>query len=138
MAKHFCRWDPELKIVALRLSNVMQPEDYAKFPDFDADSSLRKWNLWAYIDSRDSAQAICKSSETPLKGYHSFLIANADIVMGRPNAELLAEVYPGVRLKKKVGPNETLQSIDKARRVLGYDPQYSWRTGVSTQTRTSE
>jgi nucleoside-diphosphate-sugar epimerase len=39
--------------------------------------------------------------------------------------------YPGVPLKKKVGQNETLQSIDKARRVLGYDPQYSWRTGAS-------
>jgi nucleoside-diphosphate-sugar epimerase len=138
MAKQFCRWDPELKIVALRLSNVMEPEDYAKFPDFDADSSLRKWNLWAYIDSRDGAQAIRKSLETPLKGYHSFIIANADTVMGRPNAELLAEVYPGVPLKKEVGPNETLQSIDKARRVLGYEPQYNWRTGASTQTRALE
>jgi nucleoside-diphosphate-sugar epimerase len=138
MAKQFCRWDPELKIVALRLSNVMQPEDYAKFPDFNADSRLRKWNLWAYIDSRDGAQAIRKSLETSLKGYHSFIIANADTVMTRPNAELLAEVYPGVPLKKKVGPNETLLSIDKARRVLGYDPQYSWRTGASTQIRPSE
>jgi nucleoside-diphosphate-sugar epimerase len=138
MAKQFCRWDPELKIVALRLSNVMQPEDYAKFPDFNADSRLRKWNLWAYIDSRDGAQAIRKSLETSLKGYHSFIIANADTVMARPNAELLAEVYPGVPLKKKVGPNETLLSIDKARSVLGYDPQYSWRTGASTQIRPSE
>src|ERR1700738_2229119 len=87
MAKQFCRWDPELKIVALRLSNVMQPDDYAKFPHFAADSRLRKWNLWAYIDSRDGAQAIRKSLQTPLKGYHSFIIANADTVMGRPNAE---------------------------------------------------
>ena len=138
MAKQFCRWDPELKIVALRLSNVMEPEDYAKFPDFNADARLRKWNLWAYIDSRDGAQAIRKSLETSLKGYHSFVIANADTVMTRPNAELIAEVYPGVPLKKKVGPNETLLSIDKARRVLGYDPQYSWRTGASTQIRPSE
>jgi hypothetical protein len=43
-----------------------------------------------------------------------------------------------VPLKKKVGPNETLLSIDKARSVLGYDPQYSWRTGASTQIRPSE
>ncbi|HXM03155.1 MAG TPA: NAD(P)-dependent oxidoreductase, partial [Chthoniobacterales bacterium] len=26
MAKQFCRWDPELKIVGLRLSNVMSPD----------------------------------------------------------------------------------------------------------------
>ena len=28
MAKQFCRWDPELKIIGLRLSNVMDPFGY--------------------------------------------------------------------------------------------------------------
>ena len=35
IAKQFCRWDPELKIVGLRFSNVMEPSDYAAFPGFD-------------------------------------------------------------------------------------------------------
>jgi hypothetical protein len=48
IAKQFCRRDLELKIVALRLSNVMQPEDYAEFPSFDANSRLRKWHLWTF------------------------------------------------------------------------------------------
>ncbi|NIK58869.1 hypothetical protein [Kribbella shirazensis] len=52
----------------------------------------------------------------------------ADTVMSRPNEELLAEVFPGVPVKRPFGPNETLLSIDKARRLLGYEPQYSWRT----------
>jgi nucleoside-diphosphate-sugar epimerase len=47
--------------------------------------------------------------------------------MRRPNAELLEEVFPGVPLKRPVEPNETFLSIDKARRVLGYAPRYSWR-----------
>jgi UDP-glucose 4-epimerase len=47
--------------------------------------------------------------------------------MSRPNGELLAAEFPGVPLKTPVGPNETLLSIDKARRVLGYEPQHSWR-----------
>ena len=135
MAKQFCRWDPALKIVALRFSNVMEPADYAKFAGFDADPNLRKWNLWAYIDVRDAAQAIRKSLETPLKGFHAFLIANADTVMSRSNADLIATAYPGVPLRKEVGPNETLQSIEKARRVLGYEPQYSWRTEATIQGR---
>ena len=42
MAKQFCRWDPRLKIVGLRLSNVMEPDDYARFPGFDAEARLRK------------------------------------------------------------------------------------------------
>ena len=25
MAKQFCRWDPELKMIGLRFSNVMEP-----------------------------------------------------------------------------------------------------------------
>ena len=137
MAKQFCRWDPELKIVALRFSNVMEPGDYANFPGFDADPMLRKWNLWAYIDARDAAQAIRKGLEVPLKGFHAFLIANADTVMSRPNAELIAQVYPGVPLKKEVGPNETLHSIEKARRMLGYEPQYSWRTEIPAPSRAS-
>ena len=127
MAKQYCRWDPELKIVGLRFSNVMEPADYANFPSFDADPRLRNWNLWAYIDSRDAAQAVRKALEAPIKGFEAFIIANAETVMSRPNAELLAECFPGVSLKKELGPNETLLSIEKARRVLGYEPQYSWR-----------
>jgi nucleoside-diphosphate-sugar epimerase len=129
MAKQFCRWDPQLKIVGLRFSNVMEPEDYAKFPGYDPDPKLRIWNLWAYIDSRDAAQAIRRALETPLTGFTAFIIANAETVMSRPNAELIAEYFPGVPIRKELGPNETLLSIDKARRVLGYEPQHSWRKG---------
>lgn len=129
MAKQFARWDPELKIVGLRFSNVMEPADYQRFPGFDADARLRKWNLWAYIDARDAAQAIRKALEATFKGAEVFIIANADGVMSRPNAELMAEVFPGVELKPGVGPNETLLSIEKARKMLGYEPQHSWRKG---------
>src|SRR5688572_6718791 len=76
MAKQFCRWDPELKIVGLRFSNVMEPADYARFHGYDSDARLRKWNLWGYIDARDAAQAIRKAVEAPIKGAELFIIAN--------------------------------------------------------------
>lgn len=127
MAKQFCRWDPALKIIGLRFSNVMEPSDYARFPGFDADPKLRKWNLWAYIDARDAAQAIRKALTHKATGADVFIIANADTVMSRPNTELLAAVFPGVPRKRETAPHETLLAIDKARRVLGYEPQWSWR-----------
>lgn len=130
MAKQFCRWDPELKIIGLRFSNVMEVDAYQAFPSFDANAMQRKWNLWAYIDARDAAQAIRKSLEYQATGADVFIIANADGVMTRPNAELMAEVFPDVPMKKEVGPHETLLSIDKARRLLGYEPQYTWRDEV--------
>ena len=131
MAKQFCRWDPELKIIGLRFSNVMLPADYARFAAFERDPSQRKWNLWGYIDARDAAQAIRKSLEAPIKGAEIFIIANGDTVVSRPNAELLATHFPSVRLMRNVAPNETLLSIDKARRVLGYEPQHGWRDEAS-------
>ena len=127
MAAQFCRWDPELKIVGLRFSNVMDPEDYENFPGYDADARARSWNLWSYIDARDGAQAVRKALEYERPGFEVFVIANADTVMSRPNKELLAEVYPDVPHKREFGPNETLLSIEKAKRILGYSPKHTWR-----------
>ena len=136
MAEHFCRWNPVLKIIGLRFSNVMEPHDYAAFPGFDADARGRHWNLWTYIDARDGAEAIRLALESTLTGAHVFGIANADSVMSRSNANLVAEVYPGTSLSGSVGPNETLISIDKARAVLGYVPKHSWRDEVGSEMST--
>ncbi|WP_433280055.1 NAD-dependent epimerase/dehydratase family protein [Pseudonocardia xinjiangensis] len=127
MAGHFCRWVPDLKMIGLRFSNVMDPEDYAKFPGFDADPASRRWNLWGYIDGRDGAQAVRLALEHQATGVDVFVIANADTVMSRRSADLAAEVYPGVPVTRELGEHETMLSIDKARRVLGFEPQHSWR-----------
>jgi nucleoside-diphosphate-sugar epimerase len=127
LARQLCRWHPDLKLIGLRFSNVMYPEDYARFPSFDADARARKWNLWGYIDARDGAQAVRRALDYDFTGTDVFIVANADTVMSRPNEELLAEVFPGVAVKRPFGPNDTLLSIDKARRLLGYEPQHSWR-----------
>lgn len=128
LAVELVRWNPELSITALRFSNVMVPEDYAEFP-FDDDARARKWNLWGYIDARDGAQAVERALDTAPAGFDTFIIAAADTVMTRPNAELVAEVFPGVETRGDLGENTTLLSIEKARRLLGFDPQHSWRDG---------
>ena len=127
MAIELVRWDPTLKIIALRFSNVKDPEDYAAFPAFDADANLRKWNLWGYVDGRDGAQAVLKALELDTTGFDRFIIAAADTVMSRTNADLVAEVFPDVPATRDLGEHDTLLSIDKALRVLGYSPQHSWR-----------
>ncbi|WP_159602895.1 NAD-dependent epimerase/dehydratase family protein [Agromyces humi] len=131
LAIELVRWNPELSITALRFSNVMDPADYEAFPEFDADATLRKWNLWGYIDGRDGAQAVSLALENARPGFDRFIIAAADTVMSRPNAELVAEVFPGVEVRGDLGVNDTLLSIDKARRVLGFEPRHSWRDEVT-------
>jgi nucleoside-diphosphate-sugar epimerase len=131
MARHFCRWDPETKIISLRFSNVMLVAEYAAFPSFEDDPARRKWNLWSYIDARDAAQAVRKALEAPLNGAEVFIIANSDTVMTTPITELMARFYPDVPLRGEVGPLGSMFSIDKARRLLAFEPQHSWRSEVA-------
>lgn len=130
MAVELCRWHPDLTITALRFSNVMDVEDYAAFPGYDADPRTRKWNLWAYIDGRDGAQAVERALGRPGPGFETFVIASPDTVMSRSNAELVADVFPGVPVQHELGDHDTLLSIEKARRLLGYDPRHTWRDHV--------
>ena len=127
MAVQLCRWNPDLKMIGLRFSNVMEPADYARFPAFKDDPGSRKWNLWGYIDARDGAQAVRLALESDLTGTEVFIIANADTVTSRPNAALVNEFYPDVDVRGDLEEHETLLSIEKARRLLGYQPAYGWR-----------
>ena len=126
MAVELCRWHPGLSITALRFSNVMDVEDYAAFPAYDADPMLRKWNLWGYIDGRDGALAV-ELALARKGGFDRFVIASPDTVMSRPNAELVTAVFPDVEVRGELGEHDTMLSIERARRVLGYDPQHTWR-----------
>jgi nucleoside-diphosphate-sugar epimerase len=102
-AVQFCRWEPRMKIIGLRFSNVMDPHEYEQFPAFDADPQARRFNLWGYIDARDGAQAVRKALELDATGADVFIIANADTVMQRSSAALMAEVFPDVEVRGELG-----------------------------------
>lgn len=132
LAEQYVRWDPSLKIVSLRFSNVMIPSDYADFEGWQDDPFKRSWNAWGYIDARDGAQAVLKSLESKKEGHHPYLIAAADTAMRMTNEELVKKCFPGITWTKRdgEGTRETLLSIEKARRELGYEPQYTWEEEV--------
>jgi nucleoside-diphosphate-sugar epimerase len=126
MARQFSRWSG-IPFVGLRFSNVMERDDYQQFPSWWDDPLLRKWNLWGYVDESHAAQAVRQALTVDVSGADAFIIAAADTVMRRPSRELMAEVYPGVPVGASVGEHGTLLGIEKAKRVLGYDPAFSWR-----------
>jgi nucleoside-diphosphate-sugar epimerase len=119
-----------LPFLGLRFSNIFTPDEYAPVPSFWSDARSRHWNLWGYVDERDVALSCRLALTADVTGAESFIIAAADTIMDRPSAELLAEVFPGTELRGSPAEFETLLSIDKARRVLGYEPQHSWRDNV--------
>jgi nucleoside-diphosphate-sugar epimerase len=112
--------------VGLRISNIMEPLDYARFESWQDDAEQRRWNLWGYVDARDVAQAVRLGLEADLRGAEVAILAAADTCMRRPSAELMAEIYPTVALSRSLDGRETLLAIDHARALLGYQPHHSW------------
>ena len=126
MARQFSRWSG-IPIVGLRFSNIMERPDYESFPSYWDDPSIRKWNLWSYVDESHVGQSVRRALDTDVRGADAFIIAAADTVMRRPSRELMAEVFPGVPVAEDIPEHGTLLGIEKARRVLGYEPAFTWR-----------
>jgi nucleoside-diphosphate-sugar epimerase len=133
IAGHIAQWSA-IPFVALRFSNIMDPEDYRAFPAMWSDPHARKWNLWGYVDGRDAAAACRLSLTAPsadIAGSPGLIIAAADTVMNRPSAALFVEVFPGVPLTRELGEFETLLAIGRAREIIGYAPRHSWRDHIA-------
>jgi nucleoside-diphosphate-sugar epimerase len=126
IAEQVARWSG-IPFTGLRISNIMEPGDYENFPSFWTDPHLRKWNLWGYVDVRDVAAACRLGLEAGIAGSNNVIIAAADTVMNQPSRDLLAEVFPHVPVTGELGGFGTLLSVDRASRLLGYRPRYSWR-----------
>ncbi len=122
-----------MPFVGLRFSNILfedpdHPASYANIPGYWEDIQSRRFNLWSYVDARDVAQSVRLSLECGNADADVFIIAAADSIMTQSNRELIDAVFPGVPISAELGNHETMISIDKARRVLGYQPAHSWRT----------
>jgi nucleoside-diphosphate-sugar epimerase len=130
MARQFARWTA-IPFIGLRFSAIREPAEYETFPANWTDPHLAEWNLWSYVDARDVAQACRLSLDAEIAGAEAFIIAAGDTVMDRPNADLMAASFPAVPLREGASDHESLLSIAKARRVLGYAPAYSWRDALA-------
>jgi nucleoside-diphosphate-sugar epimerase len=115
-------------IYGLRINNVIEPHEYADmFPAFLEDPALRRRNVFAYIDTRDLGQMVQRCLEVDGLGYEVFNVANADMSVAATTDEVRERFYDGVEVRREMGRDETFYAIDKARDLLGFAPQHSWR-----------
>jgi nucleoside-diphosphate-sugar epimerase len=115
-----------IPFVGLRISNIMEPPDYGRFESWQDDARIRRWNLWGYVDARDVAAAVRLALEAGTTGADVAIVAAADTVMRRPSAQLMAEVFPDVPLRRAPEGRESLLAIGHARELFGYRPAHSW------------
>ncbi len=118
-----------IDVYGLRINNVIEPHEYeTKFPAFVRDPSLRRRNIFAYIDARDLGHMVDCCLRTDGLGYEVFNVSNDDTSVGITSAEVYARFYDGVPERRELGEYETFYSNDKAKRLVGFSPSHSWRT----------
>ncbi|HYP47190.1 MAG TPA: NAD(P)-dependent oxidoreductase [Thermoleophilaceae bacterium] len=90
-------------------------------------------SLWVYIHLRDVARAYRLACEKEDLEHETFYVVADDVRSGVPTAELVERYYPGVPLKRPLGDYGSLIANDRAREVLGFEPELSWRDEVSPE-----
>ena len=114
--------------VSLRIMNVIQGDGYYAFPwPTPVGLLATRFVMWPYVDVRDAAIACRQALEADITGHEACFIAAEDIRFDAPTAALLHEFAPKVQVRKSLDGSASVISIEKARRLLGYQPQYSWR-----------
>ena len=119
-------------IYALRIGNVIEPDEYALFPGWFAKPGFRKRIAWSYIDARDLGEIVRLGVETNGLGYQVFNAVNDHSSSDLPTAELLRRYYPNVPVRGEMGEFESLLSNRKAREMLGFRENHNWRAYVKT------
>jgi nucleoside-diphosphate-sugar epimerase len=119
-----------IDIYALRIGNVIEPDEYQLFPKWFADPGFRRRIAWSYIDARDLGQIVDRAIAKDGLGFQIFNAANDETSSNLPTRELIDRFYPGTPLKRDIGEFESLLSNRKTREVLGFRQEHSWRDYV--------
>ena len=118
-------------IYALRIGNVIEPHDYARFPGFVADPLTRKRNAWSYIDARDLGQIVHRCLQTNGLGYQVFNAVNDTVTANGPTADFLRQWCPRTPHRRPLVGDEAPISNRKIREVLGFREAHPWRQEVA-------
>ena len=87
--------------------------------------------MWVYCDVRDLAQGFRLAVEDQSPDYEAFFITADDALAHEPLSEMLPRYFPGTEEMARglTGTSPAVVST-KAKRLLGYRPQHSWREYV--------
>jgi nucleoside-diphosphate-sugar epimerase len=117
-------------IYALRIGNVIEPNEYGRFPGFFANPQVRRRNIFCYIDARDLGQIVDRCLNTDGLGFQIFNAGNDTNSVDMPTADIAQRFFPGVPFTRAMGPHEALYSNRKIRDMLGFAEEHDWRRYV--------
>ncbi|MBX3082838.1 MAG: NAD(P)-dependent oxidoreductase [Anaerolineae bacterium] len=85
-----------------------------------------RFNYWAVVDERDSAQALEKGITADYEGAHTLFINDDHNHLCYDSKTLVRLFFPEVNESDiRVTGTNSLVSIEKARKLIGYEPEHS-------------
>jgi nucleoside-diphosphate-sugar epimerase len=122
-----------IRTAALRFAGVFTPERTAAHAANPPEPRLahvpgRYNGIWAYVDVRDAAQAVCKALLAPdVPPAGAYVISAADTSATWDTMDLLRRFLPAWAPKARgLEGRASLYSSAKAARAFGYRPEHSW------------
>ena len=83
-------------------------------------------NFWTIIHAEDSSQAIERGVMAEYAGSHPLFVNDSQNVLGIESERLASVFFPDVTQRKHpLKGSETLVSINRARQLIGFEPEYT-------------
>lgn len=125
----------DVPVVSLRISNVQYPGNYTVLDGRDnLDNGVG--NFWSYIDGRDVATAIERTTEVDVDGHEAFILAADENYLGRATEDAVREAFGELPDRVDLSDEQAALSNQKAKDELGWHPRHTWRSAAEEDART--
>lgn len=114
--------------LSIRMPWIQTPDSFFKDVGPRRNSPEAYLDLWAYIDARDAAQAFLHAAQSETRGHERFFVSAADTYSEIPSYDLVERHYADVEIRSDLGEHGALVSNDLAQGLIGFRPEYSWRS----------
>ena len=94
---------------------------------FTLDDPTPSGSLWCYVDVRDVARMVKCALETEHDGHERYIAVAEDNYIDEPTADAIEAAWGGLAPECELVADEAAFSTSKARRDLGWEPEYTWR-----------
>ncbi|MBD3181937.1 NAD-dependent epimerase/dehydratase family protein [Candidatus Poribacteria bacterium] len=120
-----------ISTICLRFCWVWFPETYKHRQNIiNNEEMLNAKRMWGYVDAKDVARACRLAAECDGIKHEALFISSNDTFTQEKSLELIRKYYPDVTDISDDFLNNsyrTIFDISKARKLIGYNPEYSWR-----------
>jgi nucleoside-diphosphate-sugar epimerase len=99
----------------------------AKAPERGGSTGGNAKHFWGWSDIAESAHACTLAIEANFGGHEAFFINNEDTSADEPTEDLIKLLYPEAEIRSPMPGNTTAISVDKAKKLLGWEPKATWR-----------